>query len=150
MKTSFCFSIFGAHMSFLWGHWYPCFGLLVMSALVSKPGWILLACFLVCNVSQIHLWCDTCWLLRGQHGSWALLIHVLAELVSTSIGGVQTHDRACCTQHNTVNHWTTLARQASYFCTNTIDLTKFQSVHSRFGLCFQYSATDIYLQSPKF
>ena len=30
------FLIFGGHMSFLWGHWYPCFGLLVMSALGFK------------------------------------------------------------------------------------------------------------------
>ena len=29
--------------SFLWGHWYPCFGLLMTSALGFKPGWIPLA-----------------------------------------------------------------------------------------------------------
>ena len=28
---------------------------------------------------QIHLWCDTCWPLGGQHGSWAILIHVPAN-----------------------------------------------------------------------
>ena len=28
--------IFGAHESFLWGHWYPCFGLLVTSPLGFK------------------------------------------------------------------------------------------------------------------
>ena len=32
--------IFGGHQSFLWGHWYPCFGLMVMSAWVSKWRWI--------------------------------------------------------------------------------------------------------------
>ena len=64
---------------------------------VSKPGWILsLACFLTCaqQIPQIHLWCDTCWLYRGQHGSWAFLIHVPADM-SVSIGGgsgAQTHD----------------------------------------------------------
>ena len=32
-----CFFLnFGEHKSFLWGHWYPCFGLPVMSPLGSK------------------------------------------------------------------------------------------------------------------
>ena len=30
------FKIFGGHESFLWGHWYPCFGLLVTSPLCFK------------------------------------------------------------------------------------------------------------------
>ena len=30
-------SIFGGHKSFLWGHWYACFGLLVTSPLGFKP-----------------------------------------------------------------------------------------------------------------
>ena len=56
---------------------------------VSKPGWIpSLACFLVCaqQIPQIYLWCNTCWLYRGQHGSQAFLIHVPADM-SASIGG---------------------------------------------------------------
>ena len=68
-------------MSFLWGHWYPCFGLLVTSALgfKSQGG---LACMLSClrAIPQIHLWCDTCWPLDGQHGSQATLTHVLAAV----------------------------------------------------------------------
>ena len=35
-------------MSVLWGNQYPCFGLLVTSALVSKSGWTpLLACIIL-------------------------------------------------------------------------------------------------------
>ena len=32
----FFLKTFGGHESFLWGHWYPCFGLLVMSPLGFK------------------------------------------------------------------------------------------------------------------
>ena len=32
----FFLKIFGGHESFLWGHWYPCFGLLVTSPLGFK------------------------------------------------------------------------------------------------------------------
>ena len=70
--------IFGVHESFLWGHWYPCFGLLVTSPLGFKarvdP---LLACFLTCaqRIPEIHLWCDTCWPLGGQHGSRSSSLH---------------------------------------------------------------------------
>ena len=48
------------------------FGLLVMCVCVSKPGWIpSLACFVACMqpIPKIHLWCNTCWPLGGQHGS---------------------------------------------------------------------------------
>ena len=35
-----------------------------------------LICFLTCVqwIPQINLWCNTCWPLDGQHGSWAFLI----------------------------------------------------------------------------
>ena len=72
-------SLFGGYQSFLWGHWYSHFGLLHW---FSKPGWIsLLACFITCMQQnpQIHLWCDTCWPLDGQHGSWAIPIYVLVN-----------------------------------------------------------------------
>ena len=41
-----------------------------------------LACMLSClhAILQIHLWCDTCRPLDGQHGTWATLTHVLAVL----------------------------------------------------------------------
>ena len=55
---------FGGHQSFLWGHWYSYFVLMVTSTLGFKvrldP---LLTCFLACvqRIPQIHLWRDTCW-----------------------------------------------------------------------------------------
>ena len=64
--------------SFLWSHWYPWFGLLVMSALDFKAKVDPLTCFITCKQwnPQIHLWCDTCWPLDGQHGGQTILIHV--------------------------------------------------------------------------
>ena len=38
---------------------------------VSKPGWI----SRLHASPQIHLWCDTCWLYRGQHGSRSRSLH---------------------------------------------------------------------------
>ena len=59
------FSIFGGHMSFLWGHWYPCFGLLVTSPLGSKARVGRLICTwqrrMWCTFPLIQLWCHTCW-----------------------------------------------------------------------------------------
>ena len=49
----------------------------------KKSGWIPCMLFCLCDP---HLWCDTYWLYRGQHGSWAFSIHVLTDM-STSIGG---------------------------------------------------------------
>ena len=77
----FCL-IFGGHQSFWWGHWYPCFVLLVSSGLGFKARVCpLLACFVTCmqQYPQIHLWCDTCQSLGSQHGSWAILIHILVS-----------------------------------------------------------------------
>ena len=67
---------------FLWGHWYPCFGLLVTSALgfqaIVDPS---LACFLACMqwMTQIHLWCDTCQSLDGQQGSCSCSLHAFSR-----------------------------------------------------------------------
>ena len=64
---------------FLSGHCYPCFGLLVTSALGFKarvdP---LFACFLTCMqwMPQIHLWSNTYRRLGGQHGSRVPHMHV--------------------------------------------------------------------------
>ena len=77
------------HKSLSFGHWHPCFGLLVISALHFKarvdP---LLVCFLTCvqQIPQIHLWCNTYWLYTGQHVSQDFSIHILTD-VSTSISG---------------------------------------------------------------
>ena len=48
---------------FLWGHWYPCFGLLMMSALGFKAR---------VDPSDSPLVCDTCWRLGSQHGGRAI------------------------------------------------------------------------------
>ena len=61
--------IFGGHKSFLWGHWNPYFGLLVMSPLGFKAR--VSALF-----PEIHLWFNTCWPLGGQHGSQTIFSHV--------------------------------------------------------------------------
>ena len=51
-------------------------------AWVSKPVWIpcLSASSPAHKEIQIHLWCDTCWSLTSQHGSWAVSIHILAHV----------------------------------------------------------------------
>ena len=57
------FENFGGHQSFLWGHWYPCFGCLVMSALSFKASVDpLFLCFIthLQLIPHIQLWCDTC------------------------------------------------------------------------------------------
>ena len=66
---------FGGHQSFLWGHWYPCFGLLVTSWLGFKARVGPLACMLCClcfmDSSDSPL-VNTCWLLGNQHDGWAI------------------------------------------------------------------------------
>ena len=57
---------FGGHKFFLWGHWYPCFGLLVTSALSFKAGVDVLCSFSLVWSSDLPL----VWYLlmfRGQH-----------------------------------------------------------------------------------
>ena len=56
---------FWGHKSFLWGHWYPSFGLLVTSPLGFKGrvvslihAWWRCTCY---KFPDIHLGCDTCW-----------------------------------------------------------------------------------------
>ena len=63
------------------GHWYPCFGLLVMSALGFKV-MVDLACILSClhATPQIHLWCNTCRPLDGQYGGLSRSLHASAEV----------------------------------------------------------------------
>ena len=67
-------------LSFLWGHWYPCFTLLVTSALGFKarvdPS---LVCFLAQRIPQIHLWCHTCQLYSGQHSSQPCFLHACSR-----------------------------------------------------------------------
>ena len=89
-----------------------------------------LACTLSClsTIPQIHLWCDTCWLYRDQHGGRAFLIHVPADM-STSTGGSglePTTVLAARSKHGAVKHSATPARLLSYdsckfhrYCHNT-------------------------------
>ena len=51
----------------------------------QSHGGSLCVLFHLCD-PQIYLWCDTCRLYRGQHGSQTFSIHVLAD-VTSSIGG---------------------------------------------------------------
>ena len=60
----------------LWGYWYPCFELLVTFHLgfkvrVGSLIRIWQRC-MWCMFIEIHLWCDTCWPLDGQHGGQSL------------------------------------------------------------------------------
>ena len=92
--ATFLKKIFGGHKSFLWGHWYPCFGPVVMSTLGFKArGDPLLVCFLTCVqwIPQIHLWCDTCWPLYSQHGSQSHSLHAVAE-----VGCWDPHSKQTC------------------------------------------------------
>ena len=59
----------------------PCFGLLVTSALGFKAR-VDIACTLAClgAIPQIHLWCDTCRPLDGQHGGPSRSLHASAEV----------------------------------------------------------------------
>ena len=85
---------------------------------VSKPGWIPCMLSHLCG-PRIHLWCDTYWLYKSQHNSWAFLIHVLADM-STSIGGgsgVWTHNHPCGEQR-TVYHSPTPAQPHRKFSSN--------------------------------
>ena len=67
-------NIFGGHKSFLWGHCYPCFGLLVTSPLGLKARVGSLICLINMwyTFPEIHHWNNTCWLIDSQHGSQSL------------------------------------------------------------------------------
>ena len=71
--------IFGGHESFLWDHWYPCFGLLVMSPLGFKARVSSLICAWQRDMSytfpEIHLWCDTFACVYGQYSGWLFSPH---------------------------------------------------------------------------
>ena len=51
-RIPFKILVFCNTWSLLWSHWYPCFGLLMMSALVSKPGWWIP--FITCFVTYMQ------------------------------------------------------------------------------------------------
>ena len=63
---------------------------------VSKPEWVLPylsiveAYVLHYTFPEIHLWCDTCWPLGGQHGSWAV-----SSTYLQGIGGSRNWELSC-------------------------------------------------------
>ena len=75
MTSFFLKKKIGGHQSFLWGHWYPCFRLRVMSALGFNARVDLSLNFLTCMqwIPQINFCCDTCWPLDGLNCTWAFL-----------------------------------------------------------------------------
>ena len=116
---------FGGHMSFLWAHWYPCFGLLVMSALHFKATVDSPACFLACALFLRFT--------SGVTPADILMASMAAEPlwptylqpsdVSSSIGGIEVGAMArtyglgqvsnslpTVRQHSALNHLTIPAR----------------------------------------
>ena len=78
------FTIFGGHKFFLWGYWYPCFGLLVMSPLGFKArvGSLIRAWqrHTPYTFPEMYLWCDTCWPLGSQYG-WKVNIVIGVRMI---------------------------------------------------------------------
>ena len=73
----------------LWGHWYPCFGLMVTSSLDFKARVGRIICTwwscMWCIFPEIHLWCHTCPPLASQHGSrWLFPTYVAQGILSLS------------------------------------------------------------------
>ena len=95
LHFSFFLKIFGGHKFFSWGHWYLCFWTSgdICPGFQSQGGSLCMLSHL-CD-PQIHLWCDTCWLYRGQHGSRAFCRHVHKHWWRF---GAWTHDRPYRTQ----------------------------------------------------
>ena len=81
------FNFFFNTPALLVGHWYPSFELLVCLPLpsISKPGWILcLHTLKTCVkwIPQIHLWCDTHWLLMTSMAAepfWSIYLHTCTQ-----------------------------------------------------------------------
>ena len=68
-------TIFGGRESLLWGHWYPCFELLVTSlGFKARVGSLIYTWWRCtwCMFHGIYLWCDTCWILDRNHDSGLL------------------------------------------------------------------------------
>ena len=95
---SLFFKFFGGYQSFVG----PLISLIWPSGDVcpwcQSPAGSLTCVLIICVewIPQIHLWCDTCWSLDGQYGSWALSIHILAQ-VYISIGRTRNRDQLCGT-----------------------------------------------------
>ena len=112
-------------MSFLWGHWYPCFGLLVTSALGFKARVDSLACFLACMLflrfTSGAIPADLLTASMAAEPLWPTYLQ--PSDVSTSIGGVEvgaaartyglgqgSNPRPTVPQHSALNNSTIPAR----------------------------------------
>ena len=107
-KTTFFKKNFGGHKSFLWGHWYPYFGLLVMSVLGFKARVDPLHAFSPVSSSDSPL---VCHLLTVWRSAWLLSLYNLCTCRSC----IHRHWwdsnlQLCLLQHSAVNHSATLAR----------------------------------------
>ena len=122
--VQFFFAIFGGHKSFLWGTHTPVLGFWWHLPWVSKPGWIPWVLSHLCD-PQIHLWHDTCWLYRGQHGSLAFSIHV--------IGCIESNNLPLCT----------------YIVNNSQCVPFFLLVHRPITMDFKLSSLSWYFFLPK-
>ena len=77
--------IFWRTLVLLWGHWYPCFGLLVTSVLGFKArASSFINTWWKCMLPEIYLWCNTWRPLGSQHGSRSIVIPTYLQI---SIGG---------------------------------------------------------------
>ena len=80
---------------FLWGHRYPCHGLLVTSDLGFKARLDPITSMSIAYMQwilQTYLWCDTCWRLGGQDGGKTILIRILGHLHTTFLSRKNTHN----------------------------------------------------------
>ena len=101
--------IFGGHKSFSWGHRYPCFWLLVMSALGFK--------------ASVYLWLLCFGFLRFASGvtpadhlmmaAESFQLTYLQIMHPQAMVGVQTLDQRSLPQHRTLNHLATLCHYDS-------------------------------------
>ena len=94
---------FRGHESFLWGHCYPCFGLLVMSPVGSLIR--TLQRHICYTFPEIYLWCDTCQPLDGQHGCQADLFHIPVK----ALVGLKLETSHSMSEHST--DWAMPAQQ---------------------------------------
>ena len=81
---------FGGHKSFLWGHWYPCFGLLVTSALGFKAGVVPHLCTMDSPDSPLVRQLPTSWWPARQ---LVVYMHVPEVGCKSSIGTSRTVTR---------------------------------------------------------
>ena len=75
IKLVYFLLILGGLESNFWGHWYPCFELLVASHLDFKAR---VDSFGMQLISQNHLWCDTYRPLGGRYGNQVSSFQILS------------------------------------------------------------------------